>query len=93
MLNKVSINVLLKTVILGLGIAVVVTLSLGVWNSWDRVTAARREEAVANASTYLFTALSRSVQACPRAPARPQRRRPGPSHAERACYRIPGRRR
>ena len=57
MLNRVSINVLLKTVIATLGTAVVIMLSLGAWDSWGRFDAARRASAVTDSSAYLFTAL------------------------------------
>ena len=57
MLNRVSINVLLKTVIATLGAAVVIMLSMGAWDSWNRVNAASRAAAVTESSTYLFTAL------------------------------------
>lgn len=46
MLNRVSINVLLKTVIATLGAAVVIMLSMGAWDSWNRVNAASRAAAV-----------------------------------------------
>jgi methyl-accepting chemotaxis protein len=57
MLNRVTINTLLKTVIGVLGAAVVIMLSLSAWDSWGRLTVASRAAAVANASSYLFTAL------------------------------------
>jgi methyl-accepting chemotaxis protein len=57
MLNRVAINALLKTVIAVLGAAVVIMLSLSAWDSWSRLGAASRAAAVADASSYLFTAL------------------------------------
>src|ERR1700728_4346096 len=57
MLNRVTIISLLKTVIGVLGAAVVIMLALSVWESWGRLGAASRAVAVADASTYLFTAL------------------------------------
>jgi methyl-accepting chemotaxis protein len=57
MLNRVSINILLKTVIVTLGAAVVIMLSLGAWDSWGRLNSARRAAAVTDSSAYLFTAL------------------------------------
>src|SRR5580704_8638164 len=57
MLNRVTINSLLKTVIGVLGAAVVIMLALSAWESWGRLGAASRAAAVADASTYLFTAL------------------------------------
>ncbi len=57
MLNRVTISTLLKTVIMTLGIAVVVMLSLTAWDSWKRLVTASQAEAAANAESYLFTAL------------------------------------
>jgi methyl-accepting chemotaxis protein len=57
MLNRVTINTLLKAVIATLGAAVVIMLSLSAWNSWERLGSASRALAVADASSYLFTAL------------------------------------
>ena len=57
MLNRVTINALLKTVIGVLGAAVVIMLSLSAWDSWNRLGTASRAAAVADASAYLFTAL------------------------------------
>jgi methyl-accepting chemotaxis protein len=57
MLNRVTISTLLKTVIMTLGLAVIVMLSLTAWASWSRLTAASQAEAAANAESYLFTAL------------------------------------
>jgi methyl-accepting chemotaxis protein len=57
MLNRVSINVLLKTVIAALGGAVVIVLSIIALDSWSRLNAASRAASVTDASAYLFTAL------------------------------------
>jgi len=57
MLNRVTINALLKSVIGVLGAAVVIMLALSAWNSWSRLAAASRAAAVSDASAYLFTAL------------------------------------
>ncbi len=57
MLNKISINVLLKSVIATLAVAVVIALSLSAWSSWTRLAAVNRIAAVADTSGYLFTAL------------------------------------
>ena len=57
MLNRVTISTLLKTVIMTLGIAVIVMLSLTAWDSWRRLATAGQAEAAANAESYLFTAL------------------------------------
>jgi methyl-accepting chemotaxis protein len=56
-INRVSVNVLLKSVIAALAIAVVVGLSIGAWNSWTRLAAVKRIGAVANASADIFTTL------------------------------------
>ena len=57
MLNRLSVNVLLKSVVALLSAAIVVSLSLGAWGSWTRLQQANRIAAVAEASGYLFTAL------------------------------------
>ena len=57
MLSRISVNVLLKSVISALALGVVVLLGIGAWSSWNRVTAVTRIHAVAEASGYLFTAL------------------------------------
>jgi methyl-accepting chemotaxis protein len=57
MLNRVTISTLLKTVIMTLGIAVIVMLSLNAWDSWNRLASANQAEAAANAEGHLFTAL------------------------------------
>ena len=57
MLNRVTINTLLKTVIAALGVVVVIMLSLSAWESWGRLSSASRALAVTDASGYLFTAL------------------------------------
>ena len=58
MLKRVSVNVLLKSVIATLGIAIVVMLSLSAWESWKRLGAENRIAAVANVSAYMFTAMA-----------------------------------
>src|SRR5579871_2151859 len=57
MLNRVTINALLRAVIGVLGAAVVIMLALSAWNSWSRLAAASRAAAVSDASVHLFTAL------------------------------------
>jgi methyl-accepting chemotaxis protein len=57
MLNRVTISTLLKAVIMTLGLAVIVMLSLTAWDSWSRLVTASQAEAAANAEGYLFTAL------------------------------------
>jgi len=57
MLDRLSVNVLLKSVIAILSAAVMVMLTLGAWDSWTRLASANRIAAAANASAYMFTAL------------------------------------
>src|SRR5262245_20872252 len=57
MLNRVSINALLKSVILVLCAGLVLILSFGAWNSWKRVNVASQIAGVAEVSTHLFKAL------------------------------------
>jgi len=57
MLNRVTISALLKTVIALCGAAVVIMLSLNVWDSWNRLNSDSRAAAATEASSYLFTAL------------------------------------
>jgi methyl-accepting chemotaxis protein len=56
-LNRLSVNALLKSVIATLGVAVVIMLALSAWDSWRRLNAAMQTAAVAEASAHLFTAL------------------------------------
>src|SRR5262245_17149519 len=57
MLDRLSVNAILKSVIARLGAAVVVMLAIGAWSSWVRLQAVDRIAAVADASSYMFTAL------------------------------------
>ena len=57
MLNRLSVNALLKTIIAVLSAVVIVVLSIGAWDSWHRMVVAGRISAAAEATTYLFTAL------------------------------------
>ena len=57
MVDRLSVNLLLKSVIAALSTAVVIMLALSAWNSWTRLAAASRIAAVAEASGHLFTAL------------------------------------
>jgi hypothetical protein len=59
MLSRISVNAILKSVIVTLGAAVVLMLALGAWSSWSRLVAAKRIVAVADASSYMFAALDR----------------------------------
>jgi methyl-accepting chemotaxis protein len=57
MLKRLTINMLLKSVIVAMAAAVVVQLSLGAWGSWNRYNNASRIAAATDASAYLFAAL------------------------------------
>src|SRR5712691_1976088 len=57
MLNRISVNVILKSVIATLVAAVVIVLAQGAWNSWTRLKSANRIASVADVSIHLFTAL------------------------------------
>jgi methyl-accepting chemotaxis protein len=57
MLNRLSVNALLKVVIAMLSVAVMVMLAFGAWGQWTRLTAVNRIAAVADVSAHLFTAL------------------------------------
>jgi methyl-accepting chemotaxis protein len=56
-MNRLSVNVLLKSVIGLLASALVVALAAGAWQSWTRLNAVDRIAATANASADMFTAL------------------------------------
>jgi methyl-accepting chemotaxis protein len=56
-INRFSVNALLKSVIAILATAVVVVLVLDAWESWKRLNIANRSAAIAEASAHLFTAL------------------------------------
>jgi methyl-accepting chemotaxis protein len=57
MLNRLSVNVLLNSVVAVLAAAVVVMLSIGAWDSVKRLGTVSRIAGVTEASGYLFTAL------------------------------------
>ena len=57
MLNRLSVNTLLKSVIALLSAAVVSSLAIGAWTSWTALTTANRIAAVTEASGELFKAL------------------------------------
>ena len=58
MLNRLSVSVLLKSVIAMLGATVIIMLALGARDSWIRLNTANRISGVANVSAYMFTALN-----------------------------------
>ena len=57
MLNRLSANILLKSVVTVLAAIVVVMLAVGAWQSWNKVGSAARIEAVAAASADAFKGL------------------------------------
>ena len=57
MLNRITINTLLKSVIVVLATVVVVQLAFGAWTSWTRYKNVNRISAAAEASAHLFKAL------------------------------------
>jgi len=57
LLNRITVNALLKSVIITLAAVAVVASSLTAWNSWTRLAAANRIAVVVDASSYIFTAL------------------------------------
>jgi methyl-accepting chemotaxis protein len=57
MLNRVSVNALLKSVIAVMGAAVMIMLAISAWGSWSRLGAEKRIAAVTDTSAYIFKAL------------------------------------
>src|SRR4051794_14725400 len=57
MLNRLSVNFILKSVIATLMTVIIVALAVGAWDSWRRLNAVNRIAAVAEATSYMFTAL------------------------------------
>jgi len=57
MLNRLSANALLKSVIVALAAVAVVLLGVAAWNSWQRVATAARILEVSKASGAAFTAM------------------------------------
>src|SRR5271165_5186701 len=58
MLNRLSISVLLKSVIAVMGVVIVVMLALSARESWNRLQTANRISQVANISACMFTAMN-----------------------------------
>src|SRR5882724_891414 len=56
-MNRLSVNLLLKTVIGALVATVMVMLALGAWQSWSRLQSVNRITVAAAASSHLFKAL------------------------------------
>ena len=57
MTKRVTVNLLLKSIIAITATIVIVMLSLGAWDSWSRLAAVKRIATVSEASGYLFAAL------------------------------------
>src|SRR5690349_25166645 len=57
MFERLSANIILKSVIATLGAAVVVMLAISAWSSWNRLVTVNRISTVAEASGHMFTAL------------------------------------
>jgi methyl-accepting chemotaxis protein len=57
MIQRLSVNLLLKSVILTLSAAIIVVLSLGAWSSWQRQATVKRIAGVVETSAHFFTAL------------------------------------
>jgi methyl-accepting chemotaxis protein len=57
MLNRITVNVLLKSVIVTLALVVVAMSSWAAWSSWKRLASARRIATVIEASADMFAAL------------------------------------
>ncbi len=57
MLNRISVNMLLKSVFGLMAAAIIVVLSMGAWDSWSRLRTSTKIANNAEASTFLFTAL------------------------------------
>ena len=57
MMNRLSVNALLKSVFSVMAAAIVFVLASGAWDSWSKLRDASRMSKVAEASAYLFTGL------------------------------------
>ena len=57
MLNRLSANVLLKSTIATMAVAVVVMLAMNAWDCWRRLSDASRIAVVADASGFAFKVL------------------------------------
>jgi methyl-accepting chemotaxis protein len=57
MIQRLSVNLLLKSVILTLSAAIVVVLSFSAWSSWHRQASVKRIAGVVESSAHFFTAL------------------------------------
>ncbi len=57
MLNRLTVSALLKAVIVTTALCVIAAVSLGAWDSWQRLQATNRMSLVADASANLFKAM------------------------------------
>jgi hypothetical protein len=57
MLNRITVSVLLKSVIVTLALVVVAVSCWSAWSSWKRLASARRIATVIEASADMFAAL------------------------------------
>ncbi len=57
MLDRMSVNAILKSVIVTMAAAIMIVLAFSAWSSWTRLGAINRIAAVADVSEYMFTAL------------------------------------
>jgi len=57
MLNRLTVSLLLKIVLLATSLWVVTGISLNAWDSWGRLQTANRISVIADASAYLFKAM------------------------------------
>ena len=57
MLNRISVNFILKSLITSLMSIIIIALAVGAWDSWRRLGAVSRIGAVAEATSHMFTAL------------------------------------
>ena len=58
MLTRLSANVLIKSVIAAIAVMVIVVLAADGWNSWQRLGSASRISLIADASSFVFKAMS-----------------------------------
>jgi methyl-accepting chemotaxis protein len=57
MLNRLSVNTLLKSAIVTIAVVIVVMIAARAWESWQRLSATNRIATVADASRYAFKAM------------------------------------
>src|SRR5262245_43791915 len=57
MLDRLSVNAILRSVIAALGAVVVIMLAAGAWSSWSRLQVDTKIAGVASTTAHIFTAL------------------------------------